>query len=277
MRPVFIYGLYDPTTRKLRYVGKTINSLAGRLSQHITAAKKRNCHAACWVNSLLVLGHRPLIGLLDIVPDSEWEFWEREYIQNYRERGYDLTNYSDGGDECPMLGKKHTPEANEKNRLAHVGKPAWNKGKVCPTISAAQTGLVRSPETCIRIGNSKRGRKNPHQGHPQTPEANAKRSVTLTGRTQSPEHIKNSSASRRGLKRSAAARANMCAAQQLRRVNGALVYRSHDSSAICRCRFDSCALHFPVDSSFLVWETARHDENTRILISPSQQQSTGGG
>ncbi len=28
-----------------------------------------------------------------------------------------------------MKGKNHTPEANEKNRLAHLGKPAWNKDK----------------------------------------------------------------------------------------------------------------------------------------------------
>lgn len=29
----------------------------------------------------------------------------------------------------PFLGKKHTEEAKEKNRIWHLGKPAWNKGK----------------------------------------------------------------------------------------------------------------------------------------------------
>ena len=34
-----------------------------------------------------------------------------------------------------MQGKKHTPEANQKNSDAHKGKPAWNKGKPSPWTS----------------------------------------------------------------------------------------------------------------------------------------------
>lgn len=29
----------------------------------------------------------------------------------------------------PFWGKHHTKKAKEKNRLAHLGKSAWNKGK----------------------------------------------------------------------------------------------------------------------------------------------------
>lgn len=32
-----------------------------------------------------------------------------------------------------MKGRKHSPEANEKNRLAHLGRTAWNKGKTKET------------------------------------------------------------------------------------------------------------------------------------------------
>ena len=33
------------------------------------------------------------------------------------------------GKNNPFFGKKHTEEAKERNRQAHLGKPAWNKGK----------------------------------------------------------------------------------------------------------------------------------------------------
>jgi len=33
------------------------------------------------------------------------------------------------GKVSPMKGRKHTIEAKEKNRLAHLGKTTWNKGK----------------------------------------------------------------------------------------------------------------------------------------------------
>lgn len=33
------------------------------------------------------------------------------------------------GENNPFYGKKHTKESKEKNRQAHLGKPAWNKGK----------------------------------------------------------------------------------------------------------------------------------------------------
>ena len=33
------------------------------------------------------------------------------------------------GERNPFFGKHHTPETIEKNRQAHIGQPAWNKGK----------------------------------------------------------------------------------------------------------------------------------------------------
>lgn len=33
------------------------------------------------------------------------------------------------GDKNPFYGRSHSEESKEKNRLAHLGKPSWNKGK----------------------------------------------------------------------------------------------------------------------------------------------------
>ena len=35
------------------------------------------------------------------------------------------------GEKNPFYGKHHTEEAKERNRQAHLGKPAWNKGVPC--------------------------------------------------------------------------------------------------------------------------------------------------
>ena len=32
------------------------------------------------------------------------------------------------GNKCPSYGRKHTEEAKQKNRDAHLGNRAWNKG-----------------------------------------------------------------------------------------------------------------------------------------------------
>jgi len=64
------------------------------------------------------------------------------------------------GKTSSMKGKKHTSEAIEKNRLAHLGNPAWNKGlryqpkdnghrfrKGCQTWNKGIKGMHLSPST----------------------------------------------------------------------------------------------------------------------------------
>ena len=51
-----------------------------------------------------------------------------------------------------MLGKHHTRQANEKNRLKHLGTVAWNRGKkmpkeYCDKLAAAHHGKHSSPDT----------------------------------------------------------------------------------------------------------------------------------
>ena len=49
-----------------------------------------------------------------------------------------------------IKGSKHTSTAKEKNRLNHLGKIAWNKGKECPEISGNKNpfyGKKHSEET----------------------------------------------------------------------------------------------------------------------------------
>lgn len=102
--------------------------------------------------------------IIDVVPDTEADFWEREYIQNFREWDFNLTNFSEGG-EAPMRGKKHSPESNEKNRLAHVGKKpsAETRGKLSLANSGEKNRLFGKKlpkETCAKISAAMLGNKN---------------------------------------------------------------------------------------------------------------------
>jgi hypothetical protein len=128
---VFIYALLDPETGKIRYVGKAKN-LGNRLSRHLR--DKTVNHRTSWIKNLASRGLQPAMELLDTVPVSEWQFWEREYIRVFRALGMNLVNSTDGGDGVSGevlarlsqsmrgnkfgLGHRHTPEAREKIGLA---------------------------------------------------------------------------------------------------------------------------------------------------------------
>lgn len=47
--PVYIYGLTDPITEEIRYIGKSIRPTE-RLSNHCN--EKSNCHRSNWIQSL---------------------------------------------------------------------------------------------------------------------------------------------------------------------------------------------------------------------------------
>lgn len=55
---ILIYGLRDPETGKIRYVGQTAESLEGRLQNHISQARRRNGNPRKneWIRQLLIDG-----------------------------------------------------------------------------------------------------------------------------------------------------------------------------------------------------------------------------
>lgn len=177
MSPVFIYALLDPVTLETRYVGQTVDPDT-RLYNHLKRSNKNKYHSAYWICSLHEEGLTPLMEILDVVPDTEADFWEREYIQNFRERGFRLTNFSDGG-SAPMRGKKHSPE----NR-AKIGRPSPKRGK---KLSAE----IRAKMSISHLGNKS------NLGKKHTPEVRAKIQAAMLGRKVSPETRAKMSAARK--------------------------------------------------------------------------------
>lgn len=177
MKPVFIYVLNDPITGIVRYCGQTLNPDT-RLNEHLSISKRKKWHCACWIKSLTSKNLRPIMEILDVVPDTEADFWEREYIQNFRERGFDLTNITPGGNTGPSrLGHKHSPEARRK-----IGA-GW-RGKKRPPFSA---------EWREKISLAKKGSVPGNKGKKASPETCEKMSLAHKGEKKSLEYKKNMS------------------------------------------------------------------------------------
>lgn len=128
MKQIVIYGLCDPETKVIRYIGKS-ERVKERLSNHLN--DKSQTHKTNWINSLKKKGLKPEIIILEVINDeSIWQIREIEWIKLAREIGLSLVNSTDGGDgvlnisgegKKRMLetwkGRKHKPESIEKMRI----------------------------------------------------------------------------------------------------------------------------------------------------------------
>ena len=144
METTNIYVLIDPITGHVRYVGKA-NNVSERYRAHLNRARDHQTHKRNWINSLKKEGLKPIIQVIDVVPITEWVFWETYWISQMKSWGFDLLNYTFGGDGATFankgsfkkghqvwLGKHHTEESKKKvsENNYHRNKPAQNRKKV---------------------------------------------------------------------------------------------------------------------------------------------------
>lgn len=94
-----IYGLSDPDSGDVRYIGKTEMRLSQRLSTHIRSAKvgRDSSPKGEWIKGLLDSDKRPVPILIWEGESPDWQEKEREVIASWRDSGADLLNVTDGG------------------------------------------------------------------------------------------------------------------------------------------------------------------------------------
>lgn len=167
-----IYGLVDPRTLMVRYVGLSSSGLKRALSHGKThALSKDRSYKAKWIR---LLQRESLNYEIAILQESELDALEdneRWWIRYGRLSGWPLTNMTDGGDGT--RGLVVSPETRAR-------------------ISAAQRGRKRSPEHVAKVAAAHRGRKlsdehraklsESHRGQRQSAETIARRAAALTGR-----------------------------------------------------------------------------------------------
>lgn len=136
-----IYVLTEPDG-EIRYIGKTVNSLARRLSFHLYEARQKEKNHRCnWIRSILSTGHLPSISLIGEV-SGNGSAEEIAWIAYGRAEKWRLTNLTDGGEGT--LG--YIPSEETRKKTCHKGDQHWNYGK------------HHSVETRLKISESK---KNP--------------------------------------------------------------------------------------------------------------------
>ena len=138
--PPCIYGLFDPRTDELRYVGKTEVDFRVRLTKHLNEAKSNRSqdHKNRWIRKLLSLGLSPQIEVFESAP-SDINEAERWHISYWKFLGCRLTNCGQGGD-----GQKHTEESKLK-----IGRANSN---LTPEQESLIEALYEQGLSCGKIG-----------------------------------------------------------------------------------------------------------------------------
>jgi hypothetical protein len=195
MADCFIYGLVDPRSNCLRYIGKTTN-LRHRFWRHTHPSSKDRTHRACWIRGIVAVGLLPRIEVITVVDRAVEDAEERYYIALFRAMGADLVNLSDGGGGGgdALKGRKLTAAHKAKISASHIGiRPdaatrakmsAQRKGRRLSAearakIGAASKGKKRSPETVARVQAAL-------MGHYVSDASREKMSLTAKRRWQDP-------------------------------------------------------------------------------------------
>lgn len=184
-----IYTLHDQNDN-IRYVGKTINYISSRLSDHIYKAThgKHKDHCGNWIRKCIADGFRPTVKLQEEV-DGDGSCEEKYWIWFYRTIGYNLTNISSGGEGNP--GRKISEETRMKLSLAKLGKKRM-KGltrKCKPhsidhiaNIKAAKQNI--SQETRDKIRGYRLGKKMSDEQKDKIRQANIGKTISLEIRSK---------------------------------------------------------------------------------------------
>ncbi len=153
MKIGFIYTLAHPITKKIVYIGKTINSLEHRLCGHISDSKRHNRKICKWINKLSREELIPLIEELDSCSIENLAELEIFYIDLFKTWGFDLKNHTKGGEG--LLGFRFSEESKillsekrkgEKNSFYNKSHSQETKNK----ISKANKNRKMSEEFCKR-------------------------------------------------------------------------------------------------------------------------------
>ena len=124
---VYIYALFCPEMKAVRYIGKSVNPEA-RLLNHLYKAKsgKSKHHTANWIRRVLSVGKSPVLIILQNIEDeSTWQAAEKGWIAFALSLGWPLTNSTKGGEGLHFLSEED--RAKYSSNMSRVMKAAYRE------------------------------------------------------------------------------------------------------------------------------------------------------
>ncbi len=107
-----IYTLSCPKTNVVKYIGQTYY-IKDRFRQHIAESRRTEHYKSYWIRSLMNEGLKPIIEVLDVVEESDANFWEKYWIEQFKSWNFSLVNsiHNNGYKETDdyKLLKKNNP------------------------------------------------------------------------------------------------------------------------------------------------------------------------
>ena len=98
MKKTYIYALLDPSSKEIRYIGKSSN-IKNRMANHLCPSSlKKNTHKNNWLKKIKC---KPLVKILCTCKLKNANKFEKYYISKYKNLGARLTNGTNGGDGWP--------------------------------------------------------------------------------------------------------------------------------------------------------------------------------
>lgn len=152
-----IYGLADPRTGHIHYIGKSSTGML-RPRQHQGKAKEKNPAKAAWIRSLADAGMTyQILVLEECESGKDLNEAEIKHISRGRADGWPLTNLTRGGDGGPIRsGQKNSPETRARISASKKGKPA--RPDVAARLRTIFSGRKHRQETIEKMSLIKRGK-----------------------------------------------------------------------------------------------------------------------
>lgn len=154
MNRFLIYGLVDPTTSQLKYIGKSTSGLDRPKSHTYPSNLKNKTYKNNWINGLLSRSQRPLIVIIQEFTDGEILYQaEHAWISYFKKLGCKLTNSTDGGSGMvnppielrKRIGfrKLHSMETKKRMSQSHGGRRIIDQfNKVYSSVAEASRVLI---------------------------------------------------------------------------------------------------------------------------------------
>lgn len=159
---VYIYALCDPRDESIRYVGKSNNPFC-RYQQHLVPRQlKQKCYKNSWILNLKSCGQKPVLRILQCVPECHWRSAECDWIARLMHSGCNLVNLTPGGDGGPC-----SEEKKAILRAANLGKKNGPpSAETRSKISQSNTGKKLDVARIERMRQSRLGIPNGRKGIP---------------------------------------------------------------------------------------------------------------